>query len=57
MCLDQCPVTVSVPGYGDTFSHRHIIPHQRSCHRESEYTQLMSCYTMQQYCVYVVCQG
>ena len=35
MCLDQCPVTVSVSGYEDTFSHRQIIPCQRSCHSES----------------------
>ena len=26
MCLDQCPVTVPVSGYGDTYSHRQIIP-------------------------------
>ena len=35
ICLDQCPVTVTVPGYGDTYSHWQIIPRHRSCNSES----------------------
>ena len=35
MSLDQCLLTVTIPGYGNTCSHRQIIPRQRSCHSES----------------------